>query len=1118
MKFYKNRSFRYQLRHAALTLAAVFVCAGATAAETTATNIPMPDKAMRGKTSASGNLLPDSSFESGGAGQWNRMKDHSYLQGCPGWSTDQTTAFHGRKSLVGIGKNPLILQGEGYHGDGFFSIYLKSAPPHGKVRIEVFSYRGFAPFQLAAEDFETSGDWRRCILKIKRTWLRFEAGSAPFFIRITPLSKGKIWADAVQLERGALTSWQEYRPVLRTRAIAEKLLRERLQALPQTDLGTGRAGTFSGTCRFTVQYPRQATGVPVTVGIPFAPGKCFMTGNAAVQDENGKIYPAQATVTARWPGDGSIRSAAVDFEGDLQAGHTGFQLIPGTGTAPGRVFRREAPEFRIFMEDTAGNFYEGKEIIRESEGDGAVFSRELRRGIFCDSAGSSPGEYTLRIKTFHSNGATVIDAAVFNSSDMPLAIRNAGLRIISGRQGEAAVYSQTYAPETRCFAMPPDISCGAVSGNAGTLIFREASLRHPALLELDRKGDFTAWIWPKSLKALILSRKMSINREFVYLPPSVKEARERFGDRATALADPDEFIRSGFFIIPIGRVDKKLPLAEKILTSIKKRFPKGEALLKNQVKVLHGVFNYGDVYGDGGWGNLESFLDFSEMIYAVGTNDLDSWAAALERARHYRDVDIIDGSACYHSSNHSGGVRYDFSHSWPQGIIIHYLMTGDPRSREVCLELANRYRERQADDAYIQESRSLARYLLGLADFYAMTGSPGLRQRFMDQLEHVEKRKLKPAEKDQTIFHWHGRLDPYQVWYGACAMMEMYKLTGDARLLNSFRREMDASLNMDFYRHDLQELWPGLPPETAWPIQLGYHSGHRGALMYPLMRFYAETFGKPEMLRLAGTAAYAEFLRGYYYRMPMDIFRMAAITPEHGAEYLEAALSLRRRAAAKTLLNGDFSKNPGWFSNWHLPAGRQMSYDDIVNSWPLTEKKEFPRLIHEYRAREKSVSPWRGYSRNFGYLDPKNYFSAPPSLRITLSRRWSYGQQTSLETAEILVHPGQWKLSGFFRSEPGLENLFIWNFTPEKGLMTFHRFRPKSQNGRIPVEIVHAPSTLKDYSAELSQTSKPGWRKFEFRFTVPAVGIASARFQSSLTEKTTQANIWFDDIKLERIK
>src|SRR5436190_21673841 len=55
-------------------------------------------------------------------------------------------------------------------------------------------------------------------------------------------------------------------------------------------------------------------GFPVTAAVPFPRGALKDAEAVRLVDGRGKEVPAQVTVTARWPGAGSVRWAQLDFD------------------------------------------------------------------------------------------------------------------------------------------------------------------------------------------------------------------------------------------------------------------------------------------------------------------------------------------------------------------------------------------------------------------------------------------------------------------------------------------------------------------------------------------------------------------------------------------------------------------------------------------------------------------------------------------------------------------------------------------------------------------------------------------------------------------------------------
>ena len=450
-------------------------------------------------------------------------------------------------------------------------------------------------------------------------------------------------------------------------------------------------------------------------------------------------------------------------------------------------------------------------------------------------------------------------------------------------------------------------------------------------------------------------------------------------------------------------------------------------------------------------------------------------------------------------------------------------MTGDPRSKEVVEKAAASYLNTPITSGDIAGARSLSRYLLGLADFYGAVGDEKLKARFYTQVKHAEKTNLTPKNPDNTIFPWNGaRLDPYQVWYGCCAFMEMYFLSGDKILLDWFRREMKASLSMDFYTLDLQEMWPGVTPAKGWPIQLGFNSRHRGSLLYPCLIFLSEIDKKPELVTLAQKAAFTDWCAGTGYGGDsLEYFRLCALTggiPE--AKLLAESKEMIFKAAASEILNGDFGKSKKWFIHWNLHGLRQMAYDDAVDTWPLVKNKNFKAMNKERMERFSSkVSPWRYYARLLGYLDNESFGKAAPALRVQLSSGWALGRSAVIGGAYVKMTPGKWQWRFSYKADAAL------------GKQSFCRlviFEPGFPNQFLTINMAQTENaqakdsgplktSIRNRKVTIKEGTKPGWKDLEFTFDLPGESVARPMVYLYLAPGYKDSFFWLDDIKLEKI-
>ena len=1081
----------------------------------------LTEKLKEASMPAAPNMLPDGSFEYSTGGAWNRLMlasypYNSYLPADCQWDVDETTAFHGKRSLRSRNGNPLLLQCEGDHDNTVFSIYLKADKHDTPVTVTLYGYSRFQPTKLAEKKFKVTCDWQQYRLNIPRKWLSVDKVAAPQEFYITPPGNATVWADAAQWQKKASAQYQEYagKTFAKSDALKEFAQRNVFEDKVQEPVKNGK---LPAKREFTVKYPCAAENVPVTAGIPFAVGEWFGQGSVSVESAaTGKRYPAQGVISARWVKDRSVRMLCVNFSAPLSGKSDKFKLH--FSQAPEKAAPAyKAPELSLYVIGGDGKRFNSRELLRKTINSGALFSDEVRQGLLFNDKEEALAMYSLHLRFYHHDNSIKIFSNILNMSLEAAAIREAALIVDTKKSGKPDGYLQHYSHTNKRFLLPPDGSFAQVAANGGALLVREGSLRHPVKLTVDAQGKFTGYLWSGDFKPLMLSRLMNLSREFIYTPD--RNRAVQYGYRASAIADVQDVVSTNFLMLPLGVVSEKThPYAVRNFNELRdKLLMPPENIFADQKKLIHGHFNFGDVYGDRGWSNQESYMDYSAINLALMRQDPAILANGFERAMHYRDVDILDGIASYHSPGHTSGPSYEYSHSWPQGVLMHYLLTGDTRSYEVIKRVITRYMATPVEFKYITDSRSLGRFLLGLSDFYTFTGDPAIRDRFYVQLARAEKENLLPEFKDQTIFHWHGRCDPFHIWYGCFALYQMYQHTGDEKLLQSFKREMDASLNMDFFRHDLNELWYGVPQEKAWPIMLGYQSHHRGSLFYPMMRFYAEKFNRPDYLKIAQLAAYVQFLRGDSYSEPMDIFRTAVLAEADEKTLLEEAIMLRRNAAPGQgkVVNGDFSASTKWFKHWHLPAGRQMSYDDVVESWPLPKVKDMRKIDEEHKKLWTQVSPWRGYARKYAWMDTEEFYNSAPSLKVTST------SDVNLESAPIFIEPGNWKFTGAFKCDENVDltmTNFTVNYTQEKEKNRAYRFKPFSPDGTAAeLNVWHGSPILKDAAVRFIKGKKGSWREFEFVFRNEGPGLITLKsFVRPKAGKT--AEMWFDDVKLERMK
>jgi len=128
----------------------------------------------------------------------------------------------------------------------------------------------------------------------------------------------------------------------------------------------------------------------------------------------------------------------------------------------------------------------------------------------------------------------------------------------------------------------------------------------------------------------------------------------------------------------------------------------------------YGLMNFGDWWGERvhNWANLEYDDTHVFLRHFARTGDMAAWTAGDRGAKHFADVDVIRyhadprrvGAGYTHCIGHVGGFLSSLPvdggsltgghspcHTRTEGLVEHYLLTGDPRSLEAALGIADRY-------------------------------------------------------------------------------------------------------------------------------------------------------------------------------------------------------------------------------------------------------------------------------------------------------------------------------------------------------------------------------------------------------------------------------------------
>jgi hypothetical protein len=243
---------------------------------------------------------------------------------------------------------------------------------------------------------------------------------------------------------------------------------------------------------------------------------------------------------------------------------------------------------------------------------------------------------------------------------------------------------------------------------------------------------------------------------------------------------------------------------------------------------FYGALNWGDwnfpgfrdrSEGCDGWGNLEYDLPQVLALAYVATGVRPFLDGFIPAARHYRDVDVIHHAPGHpewvglnhpHKVNHfawESPTKVDLGHTWTEGLITHYRLTGEVRSLEAARGIADalvRLRTKAGNP------RQFGWPMIALAGVYDATG---------------ERRYLEAAKAYAEVAVVEYRPTPaagdWKMGILADGLAAVHALTNDARLRDWLLAYADAFVAER-----------GRFPDPRYALPLGYVAALTGDARY----------------------------------------------------------------------------------------------------------------------------------------------------------------------------------------------------------------------------------------------------------------------------------------------
>ncbi len=492
--------------------------------------------------------------------------------------------------------------------------------------------------------------------------------------------------------------------------------------------------TKKGQVLLHVEPPAHVAGLlrgwPVTSGVPFPRGVLGSSRNVRLLDSAGKAVPLQAAVTGRWS-DGSVKWLLLDFRHSGGPADYVLEYGPAIQRPPGPTLEASRLELgEIVLTDDAGKQHTQALTDWTEEEAGPLrtcFKAAGRIGqtsfAFEARAHVYPGLPWVRVLLTTGHG---------ESKDEFTTLRNLAWRLpLAGRERSVRQLRDDSFQST-------DGGGKRFTGPVGAIHLRDFWLNYPKAVEVGPKGS-TVWLMPPLAADEYAGLKGKHDEHKLFFWFALTDDGHEGGYRlrqgmtrthevwlgmdgkgppldrpVLAVASPRWYARSGALgELAVADPDRAVirEYDQKVAATLK-------AYLANRERNReYGMWNFGDWWGERviNWGNVEYDTQHAFFLQFARSGDLRFFQAGEEAELHNRDVDTVHyhrdaqrvGGAYAHCIGHVGnyyaksplpgrnqgtaGGHFSVSHTWCEGHIDHYFLTGDRRSLETALKIADRY-------------------------------------------------------------------------------------------------------------------------------------------------------------------------------------------------------------------------------------------------------------------------------------------------------------------------------------------------------------------------------------------------------------------------------------------
>lgn len=593
---------------------------------------------------------------------------------------------------------------------------------------------------------------------------------------------------------------------------------------PFAEPPTAKAGSVTLQVAVPTALATGSQDWPVTSGVPFPRGVLGSAQHVRLQNATGAAVPLQAAVTGRWP-DGSVKWLLIDFR--HRGGAASYALEFGPEVAsPALTAAASAPLPRsdLVLTDATGKEHRAAVGSFQAEETGLLRACDRAAGAIPDApfgfearVHRYPGLPWIRVLLTTGHAAAPAEFTTIRSLAWHLPFAQGATQFV--RQHTDGPFESSQGPGVR------------FGGALGSLFVRDFWQNYPKDLSIGPEGS-TLWLMPplRADEYDMAAQNHDLHKLYFWFDPagaggSYGGYKLRQGMTKThevwlsldgstpphdrplfAAATPRWYADSGAF----GPLSVANPQRPVVADYDKKVAATLDAYLANREHNReYGQLNFGDWWGERiiNWGNIEYDTQHAFFLQFARSGDRRFLQAGEEAETHNRDVDTVHdhakaervGCVYAHCIGHVGSYLeksplsgpnqgtarggFTVSHTWCEGHMDHYFLTGDRRSLETGLAVADHYGTWRMQNYDFSNCRDSGWHLILTLGVYRATGDPFYLNAARIIVERVLERQTPEPKFNTQGGGWRRMMVPGHclcepAHYGNAGFMVGVLLTG----------------------------------------------------------------------------------------------------------------------------------------------------------------------------------------------------------------------------------------------------------------------------------------------------------------------------------------------------